>query len=126
MRKFNLNISRMPALAILFSVIALVSFLAVPAAAQENTGEDINVHNNTGHNVDVFLFQDAQVHLDISGGVQFAHLGNGESGVAHVPQCIFSFVLIDGQDLWHAEFQDCNTLDVTFTPTTGYSKNGGH
>lgn len=115
----------MPVIALLFCMIALVSIQSTQVMAQENTGEDINIHNHTGHEVLVFLFMDNQVHLDESGGVQFAHLNNGESGVAHVPNCVFSFLLVDHEDIWHAEFSDCNALDVTFTPETGHTKRGG-
>jgi hypothetical protein len=115
-------ITQLPSVAILSAVIALIIILNVPAAAQE--GDEINIHNYTGHTVVVFLFGVDQVHLNEAGGVQFAMLNNGESAVAHVPNCKFSFLLVDGQDIWHAEFHDCNNTDITFTPDTGHAQKG--
>ena len=90
--------------------------------ADEHEGEEMNVHNNTGHEVVVFLFQDADVHTNEHGGTQFAHLADGESAVAHVPHCTFSILLVDHEDIWHAEFHDCNSTDLTFHSDTGHGK----
>jgi hypothetical protein len=83
-------------------------------------GEEMHVHNNTGHTVLVFLFQDDKVHTDPSGGVQVAQLADTKSTIAHAPHCKFSVLLIDHKDFWHAEFHDCNSTDVTFTKNTGH------
>src|SRR5947207_4447006 len=120
MRKINLNTRRLPALAVLFLVISLM--LSITAMAQEHDGEDINIHNRTGHEVQVFLFMDDKVHLDESGGVQFASLKDGESAVAHVSYCVFSILLVDNNDIWHGEYHDCHSTDITFTPETGHAK----
>ena len=87
--------------------------------------EEMNVHNKTGHEVVVFLFQDDKIHTNERGGVQFAHLHDGESAVAHVPVCKFSILLVDHDDVWHAEFHDCHSTDMTFTMTTGHGKHTG-
>jgi hypothetical protein len=84
-------------------------------------GEELNVHNNTGHEVVVFLFQDAAIHLNETGGVQVAAIHDKASAVAHVPHCTFSVVLVDHEDIWHAEFHDCHSTDMTFTKDTGHA-----
>jgi hypothetical protein len=105
---------------------AAVAAFVCSGQARANDGEEMNVHNHTGHEVLVFLFQDADVHLDEHGGVQFAHLHDGESAVAHVPHCTFAVVLFDHDDVWHAEFHDCHSTDLTFTKDTGHAHRGHH
>jgi hypothetical protein len=107
-------------LALTFAAAATFAFAGVSRA--DHDGEEMNVHNATGHEVVVFLFQDATVHLNEKGGVQFAHLHDGESAVAHVPHCTFSILLVDAHDVWHAEFHDCNSTDLTFHADTGHAK----
>ena len=85
-------------------------------------GEELNVHNHTGHEVVVFLFQDDHVHLDEGGGTQLAHIKDGESAVAHVPNCKFSILLVDHDDVWHAELHDCSSTELTFSTDTGHAK----
>lgn len=121
MKTIKQNFSYLPPLGILFTVIALTALLNVKASAQESNGGEINVHNFTGHNVLCFLFADGQVHLSEAGGVQFASLNNGESAVVHAPNCTFSILLVDHQDIWHAEFQDCNSTDITFKDDTNHT-----
>ncbi len=99
--------------------------LAAGIARSEGAGEDIKVHNNTGHEVAVFIFQEGGVHADESGGTQFATLKNGESAVAHVPDCDFSVLLVDDEDIWHAEMNDCTSTDLTFNADTGHSTKPG-
>lgn len=108
----------------LLTLALAVAVIALPAIsrADEHEGEEMNVHNNTGHEVVVFLFQDAAVHTNEHGGVQFAHLADGESAVAHVPHCTFSILLVDHQDVWHAEFHDCHSTDLVFHADTGHAK----
>jgi hypothetical protein len=107
-------------LTLAFATSALVG-RAIADDHPAHDGEEMNVHNNTGHEVLVFLFQDANVHLNEKGGTQFAHLKTGESAVAHVPHCTFSVILIDHDDIWHAEFHDCHSTDLTFTKDTGHA-----
>ena len=92
------------------------------ATLGHDDNHDLDVHNKTGHEVVVFLFQDDHVHMNEEGGVQLAHLHDGESAVAHVPNCTFSVLLVDHEDVWHAEFHDCHSTDMTFTSTTGHAK----
>ena len=108
-------------LALGFATVAAFAVSGV-ARADEHEGEEMNVHNNTGHEVVVFLFQDAEVHTNEHGGVQFAHLADGESAVAHVPHCTFSILLVDHSDVWHAEFHDCHSTDLVFHSDTGHAK----
>jgi hypothetical protein len=111
-----------PALAAL--VFAAVG-LAGPGAAladDEHEGETIHIHNKTGHAVDVYLFQDDHPHLTPDGGIQEGHLKNGESASAHVPNCHFAVLLVDDEDVWHAEFHDCHSTDLTFSKDRGHSK----
>lgn len=103
-------------------LIAVAAFSVPTMVRAHQDGEDMDVHNKTGHEVVVFLFQDTHVHLDEEGGVQFAHLHDGEGAVAHVPHCEFSILLVDHEDIWHAEFHDCHSTDLTFTSTTGHDK----
>jgi hypothetical protein len=42
--------------------------------------------------------------------------------VAHVPHCTFSILLVDHQDIWHAEFHDCHSTDLVFHSDTGHAK----
>jgi hypothetical protein len=103
------------------ALAAVVGF-ALSGVARANEGEDMNVHNETGHTVAVFLFQDDHVHTSGAGGTQFAVLKNHESAVAHVPACHFAVVLVDKDDVWHAEFHDCHSTEMTFTSETGHTK----
>ncbi len=109
--------------AIAMSVAAVGAFVFAGAVrAEDEGGVAMNVHNHTGHEVVVFLFQDDSVHLNEEGGTQFAHLADGESAVASVPHCTFSILLVDHDDVWHAEFHDCHSTDMTFTKDTGHAK----
>jgi hypothetical protein len=101
-----------------------LAYAASTAVAKE--GEDLNVHNKTGHHVTVFLLQDDSPHLDPDEGVQFATLGDGESAVAHVPTCHFGILLVDNEDVWHAELHDCHSTELTFTKDTGHAKREHH
>jgi hypothetical protein len=109
-------------LAVSFLAASTFAVSQLSSVAQANDGEDMNVHNHTGHEVLVFLFQDASVHTNEHGGTQFAHLKDGESAVAHVPHCTFGILLVDHDDIWHAEFHDCRSTDLTFTKDTGHGK----
>lgn len=103
---------------------ALITAAALAAPALADDSGEINIHNFTGHEVIVFMFEDAQVHHDEHGGVQFAHLKNTESAVAHIPHCQqkgFSILLVDHDHTWHAEGKDCHTTDLTFKKDTGYA-----
>ena len=115
----------MPIRTTLLTLSLALTTLAGRAIADDHAahdGEDLNVHNKTGHEVVVFLFQDDSVHTNEKGGVQFAHIKDAESAVAHVPHCKFSVLLVDHDDIWHAEFHDCHSTDMTFTSTTGHGK----
>ena len=102
--------------------LALTAVAGFGTTALADDGETLHVHNKTGHEVVVFLFQDAKVHLSSDGGVQFAHIKNGESADAKVPHCNFGVVLVDHEDVWHAEFHDCHSTDMTFTKDTNHAK----
>lgn len=106
--------------------LTFAACLAFAPLARANNGEDLNIHNKTGHEVLVFLFQDDHPHLSEEGGVQIGHLMNNESVVAHVPNCSFSVLLVDHEDIWHGEFHDCKSTDFTFTATTGKGKKEHH
>jgi hypothetical protein len=114
-------------IALALALAAAGTFAATGLArADKHEGEDLNVHNNTGHEVLVFMFQDDHPHLDEAGGTQFAHIKNGESAVAHVPNCKFGIVLVDHDDLWHAEFHDCHSTDMEFKKETNHVKKAHH
>ena len=107
-------------------VFVAVSILALPRASRASDAANLNVHNETGHTVVAFLFQDGHPHSSEEGGVQFAVLKNHQSAVAHVPQCTFSVLLVDHEDIWHAEFHDCHSTDMTFTTNTGHGHHEDH
>ncbi|HJX82954.1 MAG TPA: hypothetical protein VJ723_01275 [Candidatus Angelobacter sp.] len=106
--------------------LAAVLLFMTPRSAHATWSADLNVHNETGHTVIAFLFQDGHAHSTEDGGVQFAVLKNHQSAVAHVPNCTFSVLLVDHEDIWHAEFHDCHSTDMTFTSTTGHGHHGDH
>ena len=108
-------------LALSLAALSTLAFAGV-MRADEHEGEEMNVHNQTGHEVIVFLFQDDHVHLSEEGGIQIADLPDGESAVAHVPNCTFSILLVDHNDVWHAEFHDCHSTDLVFHTTTGHAQ----
>jgi hypothetical protein len=107
-------------------IVALVGCGLVSGAASANEGEALNVHNHTGHSVVVFVIQNDAVDLDPADGVQVAAIADGDSAVANVPHCQFSVLLVDEEDVWHAEFHDCNSTDFTFTSDTGHAKRQHH
>jgi hypothetical protein len=109
-------------LAVSFLAASTFAVSRLASAASANDGDEINVHNHTGHAVFVFLFDDANVHTNEHGGVNFAQLKDGESAVARVPHCTFGILLVDHEDIWHAEFHDCHSTDLTFTKDTGHGK----
>lgn len=104
---------------------AVATLLVLPvrvarAGASPADGEDMAVHNETGHTVAAFFFTDDRPHLNEKGGTQFGILKNGETKIAHVPTCRFAVVLVDHDDIWHAEFHDCHSTDITFHSDTGH------
>ncbi len=107
------------------TILSLATFglsLLGSAPAHADAGETLHIHNKTGHEVLIFLFQDDHPHLSEDGGTQVGHLKDGESGDAHVPNCKFDILLVDHEDVWHAEFHDCHSTDLTFTTETGHAK----
>jgi hypothetical protein len=110
----------------LFGLVLGVAFALTASSVRAAGGEDLKVTNKTGHLVDVYLLQNDSVDLDPDDGVQFAHLKDAESAVAHVPNCTFAIVLVDHEDVWHAEFHDCHSTEMTFTKDTGHSKREHH
>ncbi len=101
---------------------AAFAFLGTPSAVSAAEDHELHIHNMTGHAVDVYVFTDDAVHHEGRGGHQEGHLEDGETGTAHVPTCKFAIVLEDGEDIWHAEFHDCHSTDLTITSSTGHEK----
>jgi hypothetical protein len=95
--------------------LAAVLLSSAPAAA--GTGADLKIHNETGTNVEVYIFEDDSVHKDKANGVHSGDLKNHETGVAHVKACKFSVVLFHDKDAYHAEFHDCSVTDITIKAT---------
>jgi hypothetical protein len=112
------------ALPLVFAAGVVIAVFSGSARASE--GEELTIHNNTGHSVVVFLLQNDAPDLDPDDGVQVAAIANGKSAVAHVPHCHFAVLLVDHEDLWHAEFHDCSSTDYTFTKDTGHAKREHH
>jgi hypothetical protein len=100
--------------------LGTVGGLALSVSSTAQAGTAMNIHNQTGHEVVVFLFTDGQTHTSGDGGIQAGHLVNGESVVADVPTCDFEVLLVDHEDIWHAEYHDCDSTDLTFTSDTGH------
>jgi len=99
--------------------------LAVSAgSARADDGESLTLHNHTGHAVVMFVMQNDAPDLDPADGVQAGEIADGDSAVAHVPHCHFGILLVDGEDVWHAEFHDCSSTDYTFTADTGHAHRG--
>jgi hypothetical protein len=102
--------------------VAWCASVSVPRASLASSGS-LNVHNQTGHTVNMFLFNDGNVHLTPAGGVEVkSALANGGNFVVHPSQCLFSLLLVDTTDGWHAEYHDCVATDLTFAPTTNHFK----
>jgi len=100
-------------------VLVAVGVGRLRAAAE---GQDMNVHNHTGHEVTGYIFSDDAVHLDPAGGTQFGKMKDGESAVARAKKCKFAILLVDKDDVWHREFRDCKSTDVSFNEDTGHEK----
>ena len=100
-----------------FAFAALTTFAASGHAVADDhhEGEELTIHNNTGGEVLVFLFQDDHPHLDEDGGTQWGDIKNNEEKTAHVPSCHFAILLVDHEDVWHQEFDDCHSTDLVFT-----------
>jgi hypothetical protein len=113
-------------------VVSLLPLLALgallncsPAAVEPNTaansaaaataGADLHIHNKTGSDVEVYVFEDSSVHKSRDGGAHSGDLKNGETGTAHVTACHFSVVLFHGNDSYHSEFSDCSITDITIS-----------
>ena len=108
-------------------VLALVVGCGLTAnGARANDGEEMTLHNHTGHPVVIFVLQNDSPDLDPDDGVQGAAMADGESAVAHVPNCHFEILLVDNDDVWHAEFHDCSSTDYTFSSDTGHAHREHH
>ena len=79
------------------------------------SGADLHIHNHTGHDVELYIFEDDKVHRSKSGGLHAGDLHDGETGTAHVKACHFAVVLFHGNDAYHAEFHDCSITDITIS-----------
>lgn len=77
------------------------------------SGADLHIHNKTGVDVELYIFEDDKVHRGKSGGLHAGDLHDGETGTAHVKACRFAIVLFHGADAYHAEFHDCAITDIT-------------
>jgi hypothetical protein len=89
--------------------------VAGSSSATQNAGADLHIHNHTGSDVEVYVFEDEKVHKSRAGGVHSGDLKNGETGTAHVKACHFSVVLFHGDDAYHSEFKDCSITDINIT-----------
>jgi hypothetical protein len=99
------------------SLIAGAAALVLPTRTAHADGADLTIHNETGTDVDIIIFDgDDSVHKDGKGGKAVGgHLKNKESGTAKVKFCKFSIVLVHGNDAWHKEFHDCKVTDITIS-----------
>ena len=88
------------------------AFLLSSSAAQAADGADLTIWNETGTDVELWLFEDGKVHKDKKAGVHAGDLKAGGKGTAHVKACKFSIVLFHDADAYHAEFSDCKITDI--------------
>jgi hypothetical protein len=102
-------------------LIFALAFCSGPVFA-DSTGQVLQIHNQTGHKVAVFLFADGKIHTNANGGVQIATLENGGSFNANIKANPFSIMLEDQTDVWHVEFHDRVATDITFTKDTGHER----
>jgi hypothetical protein len=109
-----------PLCALAFSLALAVS----AGSARADDGESLTLHNHTGHSVVMFVMQNDATDLDPADGVQAGEIADGGSAVAHVPHCHFGILLVDHDDVWHAEFHDCESTDFTFSSDTGHAHRG--
>jgi hypothetical protein len=84
-------------------------------AAIPTGGADLHIHNKTGSDVELYIFEDDTVHKSRAGGLHAGDLKKGETGTAHVKACHFAVVLFHGNDAYHAEFKDCSITDITIS-----------
>lgn len=90
---------------------------AAPDTAILTGGADLHIHNKTGTDVELYIFEDDAVHKSRSGGFHAGDLKAGETGTAHVKACHFAIVLFHDNDAFHAEFKDCSITDITISKT---------
>jgi len=83
--------------------------------ALPNAGADLHIHNKTGSDVELYIFEDEAVHKTRAGGLHAGDIKNGETGTAHVKACHFAIVLFHGNDAFHGEFKDCSITDITIS-----------
>jgi hypothetical protein len=101
-------------------LVLVLAFSAVLAFAA-STAQVLQISNRTGHKVLVFLFSDGQIHTNPNGGVQIASLANGADFNATINANPFALMLLDGSDVWHAEFHDRTAKTIVFTKDTGHA-----
>jgi hypothetical protein len=92
------------------------AFLTVAGPAYAD-GATLTVHNDTGEDVDVFIFtDDSETHKNGDGAqLKGGHLKNGEAGKLEVKVCHFAVILQNGNDVFHKEFHDCKITDIHLT-----------
>jgi hypothetical protein len=111
---------------VLLTLTLSFGLVTLSSNVRADDGEALTLHNQTGHPVVMFVLQNDAPDLDPEDGVQAGEIANGGSAVAHVPHCHFGILLVDHEDVWHAEFHDCSSTDYTFTKDTGHAKREHH
>ena len=111
---------KLPRLLLCFALAACAGVLC----AGRGPGDVFQIVNQTGHTVTVYLFADGKAHTNPAGGVkaQATPLANGGTARASIQNCPFSILLVDGQDVWHAEIPDFSKAVQVFTKDTGHAK----
>jgi hypothetical protein len=101
-----------------FAAAFVAGFAALMTASTPAIAENtkLTIHNATGTDVDVAVFEDdSPNHRDSKGGISAGHIKDGESASATVKTCKFAIVLKHGDDIYHGEFHDCKVTDITIT-----------
>lgn len=91
--------------------------LMVSSAAQ--AAYSVKVNNQTGHNVNGFLFTDGKIHTSGEGGIPIGKLSDGGSTVVELPSCNYQILLVDGTENWHVEYKDCEAKNITVYSESG-------
>jgi hypothetical protein len=98
-------------------VVGFVLALSLPGIAM--AAQSVAIENQTGHNASAFLFADDRPHTSGTGGTALGTIANGESKSVDLSSCTYSIVLVDGSDVWHAEFHDCEAHRRTIFADSG-------
>ena len=86
----------------------------------------LTIHNSTGTDVDVVIFEDGKVHRNPKdAGVHAGHIKDGESATGDVKTCKFAVVLFHDKDVYAHVFTDCTVTDITISKSDRQLRTSG-